>query len=112
MFAPAKIDIDWIRMIDAKSSAKFCVSCLQEEARWIVGTPATAEPWCGYCFLNKTKWGTDNQPGIVGLAEEYGHQSGEQTVIDGIVVRKCADRILGAIVSGSRTMQILKRASK
>lgn len=110
MFKPAKIDSNLIRPLPEGYASK-CVKCLNEEAKWIVGTLENADVWCSYCFLNTTEWSKNNREGILGLAKELKQDYNILALTeDGLnVSREASDRILGAIISGSRTMLMLRK---
>jgi hypothetical protein len=108
MFKPARIDTEWIRTIDPGLEARECILCLKKDARWIVGTPETAEAWCSYCFLYETDWGRRNATSIAGLIQAVEKDTRQTISADGRVLPEHAHRILGAIVTGSRAMILMK----
>jgi hypothetical protein len=108
-FTPARIDTDFIRPTPEGYSAS-CVSCLFKGSGWVIGTIETADVWCSFCFLNRTEWAKANQEGIIGLAKCLEVENNIKALAeDGqSVTREVSDRILGAIVSASRTMKMLR----
>lgn len=103
MFKPAKLNSEWVRPIDPNSQPLFCVNCLEDTARWILGTPENSDAWCAYCVLYNTEWGRGNAESIDGLIKAVEENMGRKiSGGDDRVYRIEAHRIIGAIVASSR----------
>jgi len=101
MKKPIIIDSEWIRPMDAGSSAKICIACSMESARWSVGKPPNTYLTCARCFLYTSPWGKSNKEKIASFVAEVQEVLGRKIEDDGFVRHGEADRILSSIVAVS-----------
>lgn len=101
MNKPIIIDSEWVRPLDAGASAKICITCAAESARWMVGKPPNSYLTCARCFLYMSPWGKQHKDQIDDFVAEVEATLNRKISDEGYVRSGEADRILSSIVAVS-----------
>lgn len=80
----------------------FCMVCVKNEARWVVGLTPNDYVSCAECFLYESPWGKSHALEIMQLVEATEFEMGVAISSAGRLRPEHADRILASIVLTSR----------